>query len=57
VAALVAAWIIGYALAAARRVYGGSWPATIAKGIGVTMLYSIAGVAGLAVAVYVAAMT
>jgi hypothetical protein len=53
--ALAAVWIIGYALVAARRVYGGSWVRTTAKGIGVSMLYSAAGVVALCVAVYVAA--
>ena len=52
---LAAMWIIGYALAAARRVYGGSWVRTTAKGIGVSLLYSTAGVVALCVAVYVAA--
>ena len=57
VAAFVAVWILAYAVTAARRVYGGSWGTTIAKGIGVTVLYSIAGTLGLAVAVYIAALS
>jgi hypothetical protein len=56
-AALVALWIIGYALVAAKRVYGGSWPATVTKGFAVTVIYSIAGLAGLLVAVLIAAMS
>jgi hypothetical protein len=49
-------WIAVYALQSARRVYGGSWAATLAKGLGVTALYSIACVAGLLVAIYWAAL-
>lgn len=54
---IVAIWIAVYALISARRVYGGSWVATFAKGIGVTVLYSIAGVLGLCAAIYWAALT
>lgn len=57
VGALVAVWIIGYSLAAARRVYGGSWLRIAAKGVAVSMLYSVAGVVALCVAIYIAAVT
>jgi hypothetical protein len=43
----VLVWIVGYALTALRRVYGGTWPATIVKSVGVGALYVIAGVPAL----------
>jgi hypothetical protein len=57
VGALVSAWIIGYSVVAARRVYHERTARTIVKGVGVTTLYAIAGLAGFAVAIYVAAFT
>jgi hypothetical protein len=54
---IVSIWIAAYSLVSARRVYGGSWAATLAKGVGVTVLYSMAGVLGLCVAIYWAALS
>ena len=48
--------IIGYGLLAFRRVYRESWPRVVGKGIAITVLYSIAGVAALVVALLWATM-
>ena len=39
--------IVAYGLLAFRRVYGESWPRVVGKGLGIVVLYSIAGVAAL----------
>jgi hypothetical protein len=53
---LVAVWIVAYAATAVRRVYGGSWTATIGKGSVVVSLYALAGLLGLVAAIYWAAL-
>lgn len=57
VSVLVVLWIIGYSVTAARRIYGGSVTATVAKGVGVVMLNSIAGIVALCIAIFVAALS
>jgi len=56
VSALVVGWIVVYAVRAARRVYGGSVAMTVAKGAAIVMMNSIAGLAGMIVAIYWAAV-
>lgn len=48
-AAAVAAmlFITGYALAAFHRTYGGTWPATVVKSLGITLLYAVVGLMAL----------
>jgi hypothetical protein len=53
---VVAGWITVYSVKAARRVYGGSVGATIAKGTAISALYSVAGLIGLLAAVFWAAL-
>lgn len=53
--AAMALWIIYYAVAAARRVYGGSIPMTILKGIGICVLYGLVALPLMVVAVFYAA--
>jgi hypothetical protein len=38
---LVMAWIVAYGVIALRRIYGGSIPMTLVKGIGISLLYAI----------------
>jgi len=50
---LLPVWFLAYGFWALRRVYGGSWGATIARGLAVTVLYSLAiglGAAALSIA-------
>ena len=53
-AALV--WIAVYSLQALKAVYGGSWGATIAKGVGIMTLYFIIGLPVMLVTIYLAAV-
>lgn len=49
-------WIIGYALLALRRVYGGSLMGTLLRGIGIAVLYAVFATPALVAAVFLAAM-
>ena len=56
IGAAVALWILVYAVKSARRVYGGSVSLTVAKGTVIVMLNAVAGICGLLVAIYWAAV-
>ena len=49
-------WIAVYSLAALRKVYGGSWPRTVAKGVGIMTLYGIIAFPVMFVALIIAAL-
>lgn len=49
VGAMVTLWFTGYALVAARRVYGGGWAVTIAKAVGVGAVYLLASLPAFAI--------
>ncbi|MEO6237965.1 MAG: DUF3667 domain-containing protein [Vicinamibacterales bacterium] len=51
------AWIGGYALLAFHRVYRQSWLTVVAKSLGIAVLYLVAGLGGLIVALLWAAMS
>lgn len=51
---LVLAWIAAYGVIAFRRVYGGSVPMTILKGIGICVLYALIASPGIAAVAFMA---
>jgi hypothetical protein len=56
VTAGVALWILLYSVTAARRVYGGSIAKTVAKGAAIISIYIFPALAGLMIAIYIAAL-
>ncbi len=50
-------FIVAYSLRAFRRVFGESWPWTLAKSAGIAILYSMAGAAGMFLTLLWAALT
>jgi hypothetical protein len=51
------AFSVGYSLLAFRRVFGESWPWTLAKATGIAILYAVAGACGMFVTLMWAALT
>jgi hypothetical protein len=57
VGALAVVWVMLYSLLALKRVYGGGWPGTLARAVGIMALYLLVAIPVLVTAVYIAAIT